>query len=131
VTIDDVKATEVIWGQSVLKMKRNTVRRNGKHLTQSSVKVPKELIKLQAVELAIGCFFVNKHVFFTTFSTKICFTMITHLTSSSKDLIWVALEATYKMYLLRGFCIVVIKVDHKFAPISDMVVGLSTTPSMD
>ncbi len=30
VTIDDVKAVEVIWGWSVLKMKGNTVRRNGK-----------------------------------------------------------------------------------------------------
>ncbi len=57
--------------------------------------------------------------------------MITHLTSSSKDLIWVALEAAYKMYLLRGFCIVVIKGDHEFAPIIDMVVGLPTMPSMD
>jgi hypothetical protein len=35
------------------------------------------------------------------------------------------------MYLLSGFCIVVIKGNHKFAAISDMVVGLPTTPSMD
>jgi hypothetical protein len=95
-------------------------------------KVPKELIKLQQdVDLGIDCFFVNKHVFFTTFSTKICFTTITHLNSRSKDVIWVALEATYKMYLLRGFRIVVIKGDHEFAAISDMVVGLPTMPSMD
>ncbi len=70
-TIDDVKATEVIWGRSVLKLKENTFQRNSKHLTQSIVKVPKELIKLQQdVELAIDCFFVNKHLFFTTFSTN-------------------------------------------------------------
>jgi hypothetical protein len=101
-------------------------------LTQSIVKVSNELIKLQQdVELAIDCFVVNKHVFFTTFSTKICFTTITHLTSRSKDVIWVALEATYKMYLLRGFRIVVIKGGHEFSAISDMVVGLPTTPSMD
>jgi hypothetical protein len=103
VTIDDVKAEEVIWGQSVLKMKGNTVRQNGKRLTQSIVKVPKELILQQDVELANDCFLVNKHIFFTTFSTKICFTTTTHLTSRSKDFIWVALEATYKMYLLHGF----------------------------
>jgi hypothetical protein len=71
VTIKDVKAAEVIWGQSVLKMKGNTVRRNGKHVAQNIVKVPRELIKLQQdVELAIDCFFVNKHIFFTTYSTK-------------------------------------------------------------
>jgi hypothetical protein len=77
------------------------------------------------------CFFVNKHVFCTTFRTKICYTTITHLTSRSKDVIWVAIEAMYKMYLLRGFRIVVIKGDHKFSSISDMVVGLPTMPSMD
>jgi hypothetical protein len=132
VTIDDVKAAEMIWGQSILKMKGNTVRRNGKRLTQSIVKVPKELIKLQQdVDLVIDCFFVNKHVFFTPFSTEICFTTITHLNSRSKDVIWVAIEATYKMYFLRGFCIVVIKGDHEFAAISDMVVGLPTIPRMD
>jgi protein tyrosine phosphatase len=84
VTIKDIKATEVIWGQSVLKLKANTVRRNGKRVAQSIVKVPRELIKLQQdVELAIDCFFVNKHIFFTTYSTKICFTnrsLILHTT---------------------------------------------------
>jgi hypothetical protein len=48
-------------------MKENTVRRNDKRVAQSIVKVPKELIKLQqVVELAIDCFFVNKHIFLTT-----------------------------------------------------------------
>ncbi len=132
VMIDDVKATEVIWGQSVLKMKGNTVRRNGKQVTQSIVKVPTELIKIhQEVELAINCFFVNKHIFFTTFSTKICFTTITHLAKRTNKIIWVALSATYRMYLLCGFRIVVIKVDHEFASISDLVVGLPTKPSLD
>jgi hypothetical protein len=30
VTLEDVKAAKVIWGHSVLKMKGNTIRRNGK-----------------------------------------------------------------------------------------------------
>ncbi len=132
VTIDDVKVAEVIWGWSVLKMKGNTVRRNGKGVMQSIVKVPMELIKLhQDVELAIDCFFVNKHVFFTTFSTKICFTTITHISSRNEEVIWVALLATYKMYLLRGFRIMVIKGDHEFDSISDLVLGLPTKPSLD
>ncbi len=109
---DNVKATEFIWGQSVLKMKGNMVRRTGKHVAQSIIKVPKELIKLQQdVELAIDCFFVNKHIFFTTYSTKICFTTVTHLGFGTKALIWEALHATYKMYFLRGFRIVVIAGD--------------------
>ncbi len=88
----------------MLKMKGNTVRRNGKHVAQSIIKVPKELIKLQQdVELAIDCFSVDKHIFFTTYSTKICFTTVTHLGFRTKAFIWEALNATYKMYLLRGF----------------------------
>jgi hypothetical protein len=96
------------------------------------VKVPTELIKIhQDVELAIDCFFINKHIFFTTFSTKIRFTTITHLAKRTKEIIWVALSATYRMYLLRGFRIVAIKGDHEFASINDLVVGLPTKPSLD
>jgi hypothetical protein len=129
VTLDDVKAAEVIWGHSVLKMKGNMTRKNAKRTAQSIVKVPRELIKLHKdVELAIDCFFVNKHVFFTTFSTKICFTTVTHLSNWTKEVIWAALHATYKMYLLRGFQIVVIKGDQEFAAISELAVGLPTMP---
>jgi hypothetical protein len=132
VTLDNAKAAEVIWGRSVLKMKGNMVRKNAKRMTQSIVKVPTKFIKLhQDVELAIDVFFINKHIFFITFSTKICFTTITHLTSHNKKLIWEALLITYKMYLLRGFRIIVIKGDQEFASISDLAVTLPTTPSLD
>jgi hypothetical protein len=113
-------------------MKGNTVRRNGKRVAQSMIKIPKELIKLhQDVELAINCFFVNKHIFFTTYSTKICFTMVTHLGFRMKALIWEALHAAYKMYLLRGFQIIVIAGDQEFNSISDLIVSLPTVPKLD
>jgi hypothetical protein len=32
-TIEDIKAADVIWGRSVLKMKGSMVRRNGKHVS--------------------------------------------------------------------------------------------------
>jgi hypothetical protein len=121
VTPVDAKAAKVIWGCLDLKMKGITVRRNAKHLVQSVIKVPKELIKLQQdVELAINNFFVNKHVFFTTYNTKICFMMVTHIVSHHKEYMWAALHSTYKMYLLQGFCIVVLSGDHEFAALSDL-----------
>jgi hypothetical protein len=64
-------------------------------------------------------------------STKICFTAVTHLAYWTKALIREALHATYKMYLLRGFRIVVIAGDHEFASISDLVVQLSAAPKLD
>ena len=95
VTLDNAKAAEVIWGWSVLKMKGNTVRKNATRMTQSIVKLPTKFIKLhQDVELAIDVFFINKHIFFITFSTKICFTTITHLISHNKKFIWEAVLIT-------------------------------------
>ena len=70
---EDVKTTKVILGCLVIKMKGNTVRKNAKCMMQSIIMVPKDLIKLQQdVELAINCFFISKHTFFTTYSTKLC-----------------------------------------------------------
>ncbi len=39
VTLEDVKVAKVIWGRSVLKMKGNTMRKNGKRLVQRIIKV--------------------------------------------------------------------------------------------
>jgi hypothetical protein len=93
-------------------MKGNTVGRNSKRVVQHIIKVPTELIKLhQDVELAIGVFFVNKHIFFMTYSTKICFSMVTHLACHEKEYIWEALLGAYNTYLRQGFCITVISGD--------------------
>jgi hypothetical protein len=58
VTLEDVNAAGVIWGWSILKMKGNMVRRNGKKVVQSIIKFPTELIKLHDdVKLEIDVFF--------------------------------------------------------------------------
>jgi hypothetical protein len=57
VTLEDVKAAEVIWGHFILKMKGNMVRRNNKRVVQSIIKVPTEFIKFyQDVKIAIDIF---------------------------------------------------------------------------
>jgi hypothetical protein len=57
VTLKEVKAANVIWRRSVLKIKGSMVRRNDKKVVQSIIKVPIELIKLhQDVKLAIDVF---------------------------------------------------------------------------
>jgi hypothetical protein len=88
-----------------------------------------ELIKLQHdVELAIDRLFINKHAFFTTYSMKICFTMVTHILSRHKEHIWEALYSTYKMYMLRGFKIVVLSGDHEFSALSELAGNLPSAP---
>jgi hypothetical protein len=132
VTPKDVKTAEVIWGCSVLKMKGNTVWRNGKRPVQSVIKVPSKLVKLQQnLELAIDIFFINKHAFFTTYSTKICFTTVTHILLRHKEHIWKALYSTYKMYMLRAFKIVVLSGDHEFAALSELAGNLLGAPNLN
>jgi hypothetical protein len=122
----------VIWGCSVLKIKGNTVRRNSKKVVQSIIKVPTELIKLhQDVALAIDVFFVNKHIFFTSYSMKICFSTITHLTYCKKEYIQEALLVTCNMYLRQGFRITVISGDQEFSVLNALTIVLPTIPCLD
>jgi hypothetical protein len=113
-------------------MKGNTVRRDAKRLVQSVIKVRSKLIKLQQdMELAIDLFFINKHAFFITYSTKICFTIVTHILTRHKEHIWEALYLAYKMYMLRGFRIVVLSGDHEFAALSELAGNLSGAPNLN
>jgi hypothetical protein len=129
---EDVKTAEVSWGCSVLKMKGNNVRRNTKRLVQSVIKVPSKLIKLQQdVELAIDIFFINKHAFFTTYNTKICFTAVTHILTHQKEHLWEASHLTYKMYMLRSLRIVVLSGDQEFAALSKLVDNLPSAPRLN
>jgi hypothetical protein len=83
-------------------------------------------------DLAVdSLFFVNKHVFFTTYSTKICFRMVTHIVSRHKEYMWEALHLTYKMYLLNGIRIVVLSGDLEFAALSDLADNLPTAPELN
>jgi hypothetical protein len=132
VTPDDVKTAIIIWGCPVLKMKESNVRRNAKRLVQSVIKVLSKLIKLQKdVELAIDIFFINKHAFFTAYSTKICFTTVTHILACQKEHLWEARHLTYKMYMLRGFRIIVLSGDQEFAALSELAGNLSSAPRLN
>jgi hypothetical protein len=132
VTLQDVMAAKVIWGHSILNMKGNMVRRNGKKVVQSIIKVTTGLIKLhQDVESAIGVFFVNKHIFFTTYSTKIGISMVTHLAYHEKEYFWEDLLVTYNMYLCQGFHITVMSGDQEFSVLNALTTVLPTTPCLD
>ena len=132
VTVDDAKVAHKIWGASVPKLKGSTVRETGQRKPQSLVKVPRELIKLQQkVCIGIDIFFVNGHIFFMTFSRKICFTTVTHLLKHKVSDVWAAMHKIYQMYMLRGFHIVEIAGDGEFAWIADQVASLPTNPVLD
>jgi hypothetical protein len=57
--------------------------------------------------------------------------MVTRLGFRTKALIWEALQATYKINLLRGFRIAVITGDQEFNTISHLIVSFPTAPKID
>jgi hypothetical protein len=132
VTIDNAKVAYKIWGASVPCLKGSTERETGHCKPQSLVKVPKELLQLQQkVCIGINIFFVNGHIFFMTFSRKICFTTVTHLINHKVSEVWAAMHKINQMYMLCGFHIVEIAGDGEFAWIADQVASLPTTPILN
>jgi hypothetical protein len=86
------------------------------------------------VKLAIDVFLVNKHIFFMTYSTKICFSTVTHLAYCQyceKKSIWEALLVTYNKYLSRGFQITVISGDQEFSALNHLTTVLPTVSCLD
>ncbi len=108
------------------------MRETGHRKPQSLVKVPKELLQLQQkVCIGIDIFFVNGHIFFMTYSRKICFTTVTHLINHKASKVWAAMHKIYQMYMLCGFHIIGIADDGEFAWIADQVASLPTTPILN
>ncbi len=96
------------------------------------MKVPRELLQLQQkVCIDIDIFFVNGHIFFMTYSRKICFTTVTHLDNHKVSEVWDTMHKTYQMYMLCGFNIVEIAGDGEFAWIADQVASLPTNLILD
>ncbi len=106
-TIKDVKeATEVIWGQSVLKMKGDTVGGTASMWRKVLSRFPRS--SSSSNKMLNGQLIVSMST--NTFSsppTALRYALVTHLAYHTKALISEALHATYKMYLLHGFQIVV------------------------
>ncbi len=96
------------------------------------MKVTRELLQLQQkVCIGIDIFFVNGHIFFMTYSRKICFTTVTHLINHKVSEVRAAMHKIYQMYMLCRFHIVEIPGDQEFAWIGDQVASLPTNPVLD
>jgi hypothetical protein len=66
-----------------------------------------------------------------TYSTKVCFSTVTHLAHCEKEYIWEALLGTYNMYLCQGFHIAMISGDQEFTALNGLTRVLSTAPCLD
>jgi hypothetical protein len=66
-----------------------------------------------------------------TYSRKICFTTIIHLTNHKVSEVWAAMHKIYQMYKLCRFHIIEIAGDGELAWIADQVASLPTTPILN
>jgi hypothetical protein len=96
------------------------------------VRVPKDLLKLhRELTITADIFFVNKIPLFLTFSRKICFTTVNHLSDITTKTIFKAYEEMHKFYLNQGFQITVIHVDNEFAPLQVLFQSMPGGPRVN
>jgi hypothetical protein len=117
-TVKDMRTATRVWGHNIAMLKDKTVRTAPPVVRQDVIEILKEIWELhKMVTLAIDIFFVNKIPFFVTNSLVICFLMVTHLSIRKALTIFHALKTMCNYYLQRGFQVVFIKGDGKFAPL--------------
>jgi hypothetical protein len=121
-----------IWGLSVVKAKGNTVRRNAKIQESNIVAVPRELIAAQKkVVLSLDLFFISRYMFLITYSDKICFTTMSHVSTRAVGHYWPFFKQVCLQCTTRGFNIVVIRGDLEFGALRDLVGELPSRPRLD
>jgi hypothetical protein len=59
-----------------------------------------------------------------TLSQKIMFTMVPHLANCKISTIFSTLKSIFYLYLQKGFLIITIKADNKFAPLTELLYKL-------
>ena len=131
ISVEDVKRMFAIYGPHVIRGKGNAVTKTNKYRLNNIVAVPKELIQAQRkVVLNIDMFFVNKQVFITTYSNKICYTTTSHVSTKAVKDYWPYLLQVIQMYEARGFRIVMIRGDFEFNGITSQVASLPGSPNL-
>jgi hypothetical protein len=132
VTVQDVEASNKIWGKNIAAFKGKTTRKKAIHVAKDSVKIPKELLKLHKdAYLTCNIFFVNKIAFFLTYNRKICFTAVNHLSNRKVSTIFKAFKEIYKFYLHRGFRIDNVHADGEFLPLQALIQAMPGGPRVN
>jgi hypothetical protein len=129
VTVQDIDVALNIWGKNIAALKGKTTRRKTIPVARDYVKVPLELMKLhKEVFPTTNIFFVNKNLFFLTFSRNITFTPVNHLADRTVPQIFKAFKDIYQNYLQHGFHITVVHADSEFAPLKPLIESIPGRP---
>jgi hypothetical protein len=129
VTVQDIDVALKIWGKNITALTGNTTRHKMIPVARDYVQVPLELMKLhKEVFLTTDVFFVNKNLFFLTLIRKITFTAVNHLGDRTVPQIFKVFKKIYQYYLQRGFHIIVVHADGKFASLKHLIESILGGP---
>jgi hypothetical protein len=121
-----------MWGAKISSLKGKTTCKTPESVLADMVEVPMETRELhRIITLSIDVFFVNKVPFFLTLSRKICFSTVTHLENRKIDTIFMAFKSIFTYYLQKGFQIMTIMADNKFAPLAELMYNLPGAPTLN
>ncbi len=81
--------------------------------------------------IAFDIFYVNKIPFFLTLSRKICFSTVTHLANQKVSTIIAAFKAIFMYYLQKGFQIMTVMAENKFALLTELMYELPGAPTLN
>jgi hypothetical protein len=78
--------------------------------------------------MSIDVFFVNKIPFFIMLSQNICFTTVANQKTAT---IFAAFKSIFMYYLQKGFQIIMVTADNKFAPFTELMYELLGAPMLN
>jgi hypothetical protein len=119
VTKADADTANKIWGANIASLKGKTIRKTPPHVPTDMVAIPTEIRELhRIVTISFDIFFVNKVPFFITLSRKI-------------PTIFAAFKSIFMLYLQKGFQIMTVMADNKFAPLAELMYDLPGAPTLN
>ncbi len=122
ITVSDIDAAQVIWGKDVAALKGKTTRQKPLPVQESQFWIPTEFLSLtKHVLMSVDIFFVNKIIFFLTYTRKITYTAVSHLSSRKLKDVLKAFLSILSFYGTRGFSIREIHADPEFEPLKNAV----------
>jgi hypothetical protein len=118
ITLEDIKTSEIIFGQGIGSLKGKTVRKKPLPVASNYIEIPKELINNHHdVTLCIDIMNINGLAFLTTISRKIMYRTAEFLPNQSVQAYRSVLDTVFRIYNQAGFRITTIHCDNEFQPI--------------
>ena len=122
VTVANIEVAQQIWGKDVAALKGKTTHKRPNAVADDALKIPRAFVGMRKnVLLLVDIFYVNKITFLLTYSRRIAFTAVSHITLHKLDVVLAGFQSIFNFYQQCGFPIVLVHADSEFAPLRNAV----------